>query len=272
MAGMVLCSGCRKAMHSSITVKKDGTRYYYYFCASEGCKFKKVSLKPSIIVTFLQDFFDKFSFTTKSNYEKYVVDYAAQVSQARSSYTSEINKLTTRITNEKRSLGETKDVIKHNKEMARYYVEDLKTYEEHIEKWSKDKKDLMAKRDALKESRKTYSEYLELMQKVPVLLGSQPTLKQLDKIGREFFSNFVIYDHGKNSEQRWEIEYKLKEPWEGFLKNDDFSCGRGERTQTFDLTVPNRARYQLRHTPKCDVLEYYTYFFPVWLVFLRHLE
>jgi hypothetical protein len=26
--------------------------------------------------------------------------------------------------------------------------------------------------------------------------------------------------------------------------------GRGERTQTFDLSVPNRARYQLRHTPK----------------------
>jgi hypothetical protein len=26
-------------------------------------------------------------------------------------------------------------------------------------------------------------------------------------------------------------------------------CGRGERTQTFDLSVPNRARYQLRHTP-----------------------
>jgi hypothetical protein len=31
------------------------------------------------------------------------------------------------------------------------------------------------------------------------------------------------------------------------LVNDLF--GRGERTQTFDLSVPNRARYQLRHTP-----------------------
>ncbi len=240
--GMVLCSGCNRAMHSSITVKKDGTRYYYYFCATEGCVFKKVSVKPSVIVTFLQDFFDTYSFTTKSNYEKYVADYMAQVSQARSMCTSEINRLTAKIANEKRGLVETKDVIKHNKEMARYYVEDLKVYEEHIEKWSKDKQDLIMKKDALKESRKTYAEYLELMQKVPVLLGSQPTLEQLDKIGREFFSNFVIYDRGRTSEQRWEIEYKLKEPWEGFLKNDDFSCGRGERTRTFDLTVPNRAR------------------------------
>lgn len=35
---------------------------------------------------------------------------------------------------------------------------------------------------------------------------------------------------------------------------DKISLGRGERTRTFDLTVPNRARYQLRHTP----MVYYT--------------
>lgn len=34
--------------------------------------------------------------------------------------------------------------------------------------------------------------------------------------------------------------------------------GRGERTRTFDLTVPNRARYQLRHTPIGEYLDDYT--------------
>ena len=33
------------------------------------------------------------------------------------------------------------------------------------------------------------------------------------------------------------------------VQMDGFFLGRGERTQTFDLSVPNRARYQLRHTP-----------------------
>jgi mannosyltransferase len=33
------------------------------------------------------------------------------------------------------------------------------------------------------------------------------------------------------------------------LQKPDIFYGRGERTRTFDLTVPNRARYQLRHTP-----------------------
>lgn len=35
---------------------------------------------------------------------------------------------------------------------------------------------------------------------------------------------------------------KTKEPLQGFLENDNVVCGRGERTRTFDLTVPNRAR------------------------------
>ncbi len=34
------------------------------------------------------------------------------------------------------------------------------------------------------------------------------------------------------------------------LCSDHFLSGRGERTRTFDLSVPNAARYQLRHTPE----------------------
>ena len=68
------------------------------------------------------------------------------------------------------------------------------------------------------------------------------------------------------------VSYQMTKAFSKLEKAQNVLNGRGERTQTFDLTVPNRARYQLRHTPKCDVLEYYTYFFPVWLVFLRHLE
>ena len=36
--------------------------------------------------------------------------------------------------------------------------------------------------------------------------------------------------------------------------------GRGERAQTFDLSVPNRARYQLRHTPIGVLEKLYTSF------------
>lgn len=83
-------------------------------------------------------------------------------------------------------------------------------------------------------------------------------MAQLNAVIKFFFSNFTIRQYGTGKKQGWEIDYKLKEPWEGFLQSNDFVRGRGERTQTFDLAVPNRARYQLRHTPIYGDLGYYT--------------
>ena len=44
------------------------------------------------------------------------------------------------------------------------------------------------------------------------------------------------------------------------VRMDRSFLGRGERTQTFDLSVPNRARYQLRHTPIGVLEKLYTSF------------
>ena len=83
---------------------------------------------------------------------------------------------------------------------------------------------------------------------------------QLDDVVRIFFSNFYVKVYGRGKGQRYDIDYKLKEPWQGFLSDDNFVHGRGERTQTFDLSVPNRARYQLRHTPIGVLEKLYTSF------------
>ena len=52
---------------------------------------------------------------------------------------------------------------------------------------------------------------------------------------------------------------KLNPPYNLLVDLGEISSGRGERTQTFDLSVPNRARYQLRHTPKYRILILYLY-------------
>ena len=72
----------------------------------------------------------------------------------------------------------------------------------------------------------------------------------LDTICNEFVANLRAGDDSTPV-------IKLKPPYNIMTELDEISTGRGERTQTFDLTVPNRARYQLRHTP--SVLQgYYT--------------
>jgi|GEM_PF-3875042 len=40
-----------------------------------------------------------------------------------------------------------------------------------------------------------------------------------------FFLNFTVMPIGKNNFKGSEVVYKLKEPWSGFLENDDFLYG-----------------------------------------------
>ena len=143
----------------------------------------------------------------------------------------------------------------------------------NLDEISKELKDLRsdlnnAKRQKsdIKQSILTYEEYLELFDSVSDKLRKTTDMALIDGVLRIFFSNFTVKQWGKGKGQRREITHKLKEPWDGFLKNGDFSCGRGERTQTFDLSVPNRARYQLRHTPKRWYLGDYTLVPSVFLV------
>ena len=51
-----------------------------------------------------------------------------------------------------------------------------------------------------------------------------------DSIVRVFFSNFVVRAEGKGKQQRRDITHKLYEPWEGFVKSDNFVRGRQEAT------------------------------------------
>lgn len=52
---------------------------------------------------------------------------------------------------------------------------------------------------------------------------------ELVEINR-WFSNFVVKAEGKGKQQSYEITHKLNEPWDGFIKSNDFDHGR--RTDT----------------------------------------
>lgn len=63
----------------------------------------------------------------------------------------------------------------------------------------------------------------------------------MDDLLRIFFSNFTITADGKDFRQGSRVTYKLKEPWNGFLENKDFSLGAGEETLTLDLFLGKEA-------------------------------
>lgn len=60
-------------------------------------------------------------------------------------------------------------------------------------------------------------------------------MKAMDALLRIFFSNFTITGNEKGFTQGSTVSYKLNEPYEGFIKSNDFVLGAGTGTLTLGL-------------------------------------
>ena len=250
LRGIICCGFCGKSFSSGLTPKmrKDGKIHYYnYKCENRECVFYGKSVRAKHVLRFAYEFLDTHVFTTKNNYEKFIKDAKRQLEERSRSLTSSIMSLTKSIGMKSEEYERTRELLVANPSMERHYnLDELKSDLDSLDtKHSK----LIKQRDNIKSVLPTYKKYLELFSDLSVKLEKTDDMALLDNILRKFFSNLTIRQYGIGKKQRWEIDYKLNEPYEGFVNSKDFDCGRGERTQTFDLTVPNRARYQLRHTP-----------------------
>ena len=252
LRGVVFCGFCKKPFSSSITSKrlKDEKRHYYYYrCETEDCEFRNRGVRAGVIVRMASEFFDTYQFTTQDNYDQFI-DRAMGFRAKRIAYsTSRIASLSKQIDIKQREYDGAKKTILQNPDLKAHYdldeiQKEIKTLGKKLDKRVEYRKKLQD-RDTVYE----YKNYLKLLSSASVTIPKMHDIAQMDDVIRIFFSNFYVRAYGVGKKQRYEIDYKLKEPWQGFLENGNFVYGRGERTQTFDLSVPNRARYQLRHTP-----------------------
>ena len=243
LRGVVFCGFCNKSFSSGLTSKqrKDGRIYYYnYKCETDGCEFRGKSVRANKVLNHAYSFLDKHVFDAASNYKRFVEDSRVYTAQYSKDLTSRIMSFSNAIGSKKREYDSVKKLIVTNPDLKGHY--NLDEISDELDSLQKDLRKLRHQKDSLKESILTYDEYLELFGSISDRLRKVTDMTLIDGVLRIFFSNFTVKQYGRGKEQRCEITHKLKEPWEGFLKNDDFSCGRGERTRTFDLTVPNRAR------------------------------
>ena len=250
LRGVVDCGYCGKPFSSGLThkvLKSGPVRYYNYKCETEDCAFRGKSVRAKVVLQYAQDFFKEHLFVTKENYSQYVIDAKQEIIKQTKLLNSQIAGLSKILGEKENEYNKTKDFVLKNSAIAKHY---------DLDRLKGDLDTLQDRLDSAKEERTftkgsivEYEEYLKLFENVSVILSDMHDMKAMDLVLRKFFSNFTITDQGKQSQQRYKISYYLNEPWLGFIENDKFVYGRGERTQTFDLSVPNRARYQLRHTP-----------------------
>jgi site-specific DNA recombinase len=241
---LVFCGYCNRPFSSGLTskvLKKEGKIFYYnYKCETDGCEFKFKSVRANVVLNYAYDFLDTFMFTTESNYEVFIENAKVHAAQRTKELTSSIMSLTKVVGEKQLEYDHTKRLLMDSPHLEKHY--DLDGIEKELNELKDQHKKLIDEKQAIKPALLTYKQYLELFESIGVKLDKSHDMAMIDKVLRNFFSNFTIKASGVGKQRRYEITHKLKEPWDGFLKNDDFVCGRGERTRTFDLAVPNRAR------------------------------
>lgn len=246
---IVTCGYCDKPMSSGITPKKSTngkkTEYYYYRCETNYCEKYNRSARAKVVVEYAINFLKDNLFTTQENYEHYKNE-ARQDSELRRKELNSVIGLLGKQKGEKAKEYERAKQIKITDPdgVGKHY--DLDEIKADLDSIVKDLEKAMVAREQLSTSILTYEKYLELFGSIgeilEVAVNKSVNMDALDSILRKFFSNLTLKAEGDKVLQWYVSDYKLKEPWLGFLNREQVVHGRGERTRTFDLTVPNRAR------------------------------
>ncbi len=155
------------------------------------------------------------------------------------------------------NLSRDKQSLRDNeKQYIRYQnfqVDDPKAYEKHHSGKLEQHQELMRYYEGLITDNKaklknldavlpSEQDFYELTRSKLLNLLKTEDIMVIDTVCREFVTNLRAGNDTVSV-------IKLNPPYNLMTDLDEISYGRGERTRTFDLTVPNRPRYQLRHTP-----------------------
>lgn len=245
LRGIVYCSKCNQTLTSMLIPKRDKVTgnivhaRYYYKCETEGCIMHNKSARAGLVIEAAQEFFRKYLFITKNNYSNYVTEAKKEAQRKSVEFGSAIARLKLLAANKEKSYENVKDLIIKNPDLKDHY--DLAKYAKEIKKLKASYKEAVDSRDKIKSAIPTFEEYLKLLQSTPVILGKIRDMKTMDALLRIFFSNFTITPVKDGTFKGSIVTYKLNEPWQGFVDDDDFVSGAGTETLTPDLFLGKEA-------------------------------
>lgn len=201
MRGMVICGECGEAMTAGITHKpKVQKRYFYYRCETdkEECTRKPRSIRAKVVLTYIKDFLAEKPFSSKEAYQHYAKEMK-RVSAERIRSAQNLL-LTLRLEKGKIEdlLIKTKEYLLTEKDskIQESYRGDVVRHEAKIKELIDEIEKAEVQTNTQKTAILTYEEFLELMDKMPKILGSMTNMQEMDFLIRKIFSNFTI--EGKN--------------------------------------------------------------------------
>lgn len=245
LRGMVYCDSCNQPFTSMIIDKRDPqtkeivSSRYYYKCETEDCSMSGKSLAAGVVIDFVKDLFERFLFITESNYEDYVKNAKLALKNKSRNLDTQIARLRAEITNKSASYDKVKKLIEDSPKLQAHY--DLDKYLKEINGMKIEYERLLNRRQHLPDAIPTYEKYLKLFSSTSDVLSKIRDMKQMDALIRIFFSNFYISNDSGSFRKGSKVVSNLKEPWSGFLKDDNFVRGAGEETLTLDLFLGKEA-------------------------------
>ena len=243
LRGIIQCALCGHNMIPAASKARTGTRYLYYRCISEECTRSKKSIRAKVIFDYVYDLLKDGLQLTDKDYEAYRNGLLSEADSERLEIQKEINSKQGALKATKRRISEISEKIINYSENSRVWQDN----NERIVVLEKDEKDL---KKQLAELRSIESDpekdTLSIEQFLNLAKNAGSKEKAADEIGKDHILRLIFLNLAVDEEKV--VSHLLKEPFKTALENNLVLNGQGERTWTSDLSVPNAARYQLRHT------------------------
>jgi DNA invertase Pin-like site-specific DNA recombinase len=235
---LLICAFCKQFMY--VAPSSGYKKYLYARCDNKDCIREKKSIRVKVVLDFIYKFLEDGLNLTEADYQEYYSQLKEQTDAERditlrSIHSSEATLKSINSEIRDRSLGIvdkrlSETVVNKNQERIAE-LEIMKQNEEQTLSKLREKV-----RDPEKD-RLTLEQFLNLSQRAAVIIKSaNPIIK--DEISKLIFLNLAVDEEKVAS-------YQLKPPFDEMLKSRQKVSSRGQRTRTSDLTVPNRALYQL---------------------------
>ncbi len=229
MRGMIQCGICGLTMTAGITNKYLNSgkvnKYLYYRCDNKGCYFHGKSVKPQMILDFIVDFLRENNFTTEEAYNDYLAEMKSLNIGKNEELSGMLKSFNKRLESVKNTIEDDKKLLRTEEDetMKSVYKDDLKEAlkkQEEIEGYIAQTKEELTK---LKDGFLSFTEFLELFQKLPSVVENSKDLTERDFYIRKVFLNLTV-----NKEKV--LSYQLNEPFAELIKRGFVTSNRDNRT------------------------------------------
>lgn len=237
LRSLVKCSFCSRSMSPGASKSRAGKRYLYYRCTNNDYTRKKKSIRAIVVFDFIYKLLENGVGLTEKDYQYYYDNLTSQADRRRLAVKTDLNSKRAALKATNRRIEELGlKLIDYKQESPVWKVNNKEMLE--LEADAKDSKKQVD--DLQAEQSDPEQELLGIEQFLNLAKNAGSKVKAADEVGKDHIARIIFLNLVVDDEKV--VSYKMTKAFSKLEKAQDVLNGRGYRTRTCDLAVPNRAR------------------------------